>query len=62
MFISFAIAAPALLAAPFSKPFIFVILSTLLLLALGYSVVAGSIGGAVGRWWPNSRAERARAK
>jgi len=52
LFTSFAILNPSLLVAPFAKPFIFVILSVMLLLALGYGVVVGSIGGIVGRWLP----------
>jgi hypothetical protein len=44
------IGTPGLIVAPFSDPFIFVILSVLLLLALGYGVVVGTVGGAIGRW------------
>ena len=47
---SFAIQAPGLLLAPFSNPFIFVILSTLLLMALGCGILMGTIGAVVGRW------------
>jgi hypothetical protein len=46
----FAIRDPGLLLAPFSNPFIFVILSALLLIALGHAVVVGTLAGAVGRW------------
>jgi hypothetical protein len=45
-----AIQAPDLLLAPFSKPFIFVILSILVLMALGCGVLVGTIGGILGRW------------
>src|SRR5260221_1244333 len=38
-----AIRTPGLLLAPFSKPFIFVILATLLLIALGYGALVGAI-------------------
>ena len=49
-----AIQAPGLLLAPFSKPFIFVILSTLVLMALGCGVVMGTIGAVLGRWFRHS--------
>lgn len=49
-FTSFAIQAPRLLMAPFSSPFIFVILSVMLLLALGTGVVVGTVGGIIGKW------------
>ena len=52
-FSAFAIEIPSLLLAPFSKPFIFVILAILLLLAVGAGVVMGSIGGVMGRWLPS---------
>jgi hypothetical protein len=47
----FAIQIPGLLLAPFSNPFIFVILSTLLLIALGCGMLMGTIGGVFGRWF-----------
>ena len=46
----FAIQTPGLLLAPFSNPFIFVILSTLVLMALGCGILMGTIGALVGRW------------
>ena len=57
-FTAFAVIDPRLLAAPFEKPFIFVILAVYLLVASAYAALAGSIGGAVGRWWPRRRAEK----
>jgi hypothetical protein len=57
LFAAFAIRTPGLLLVPFSKPFIFVILSVLLLMALGYSVAVGTLGGIIGRWLPPARAE-----
>jgi hypothetical protein len=50
LFTSIAIMNPDLLAAPFTKPFILVILSVMMLLALGVGVVAGTLGSAVGKW------------
>jgi hypothetical protein len=50
LFTAIAIRTPGLLLTPFSKPFIFVILSVLLGLALGYSILAGAVGGVVGKW------------
>ena len=47
----FAIQTPGLLLAPFSNPFIFVILSILLLIALGCGILMGTIGGTFGRWF-----------
>jgi hypothetical protein len=41
---------PGLITAPFSDPFVLVILSTYVLLALGYGVLLGAVGGAIGRW------------
>jgi hypothetical protein len=52
LFSAMAIRAPGLLLAPLSKPFIFVIVSVLLSIALGYSVVVGSLGGLFARWLP----------
>ena len=49
-FTSFAIEDPSLLMAPFSKPFIFVILTLLLLLALSAGMVMGAAGAVIGRW------------
>ena len=45
-----AVRAPGLLVVPFSQPFIFVILSVLLLIALSHGVVMGTLGGIIGRW------------
>jgi hypothetical protein len=45
---------PALLLVPFAKPFIFVILITLFSLAIGFGVVLGALGSAVGRWLPST--------
>jgi hypothetical protein len=50
LFITAAVSSPGLILAPFSQPFIFVILATLLLLALGYGVLVGALGGVIGRW------------
>jgi hypothetical protein len=50
LFTAIAISTPGLLLAPFRDPFIPVILATLLLIALGYSVVVGAIGAIAGRW------------
>jgi hypothetical protein len=50
LFTAIAIGTPGLLLAPFSNPFIFIILATLLLIALGYGVLVGAIGAIVGRW------------
>ena len=50
-----AITTPSLLLAPFEKPFIFVIMSILLVMALGFGIVAGTVGAAVGRWLPLAR-------
>jgi hypothetical protein len=44
LFTAIAIGTPGLLLAPFSNPFIFVILATLLLIALGYAVLVGAMG------------------
>jgi hypothetical protein len=62
LFTTIAIRTPELLLAPFSKPFIFVILSVLLLLALSYSVVVGGLGGIIGRWVPPSAPREARVR
>jgi hypothetical protein len=50
LFTAIAITTPGLLLAPFSKPFIFVILGTLALIGLGYGALVGAIGAVVGRW------------
>jgi hypothetical protein len=50
LFTALAIRMPGLLFAPFAKPFIFVILATLLLIALGYGALAGTVGAIFGRW------------
>ena len=41
---------PGLLLGPFEKPFIFVIMLVLLAIALGFAIVVGTVGAAVG--WP----------
>src|SRR5262249_44674695 len=51
-FVYAAITMPRLLLAPFENPFIFVIMSILLVLALSFGIVTGTIGAAVGRWLP----------
>jgi len=50
LFTAAAIRDPALILAPFSKPFIFVILSILLLMALSYAALVGAVSGMIGRW------------
>lgn len=50
LFTAIAIRTPGLLLAPFSNPFIFVILATLALIAVGYGALVGAIGAVVGRW------------
>ena len=50
LFTAAAVRDPALILAPFSQPFIFVILSILLLMALSYAVLIGAVGGMIGRW------------
>ena len=50
LFTAIAIRTPDLLLAPFSNPFIFVILATLTLIALGYGALMGALGAVVGRW------------
>jgi hypothetical protein len=50
LFTAIGIRTPGLLLAPFSKPFIFVILATLLLIALSYGALVGAIGAITGRW------------
>jgi hypothetical protein len=44
------VAHPQLFTAPFSNPFIFVILVVLILMALSVGIVAGACGGMIGRW------------
>jgi len=51
-FVYAAITTPSLLLAPFEKPFIFVIVSILLVMALGFGIAAGTVGAMVGRWLP----------
>ena len=50
LFAAAAIRDPQLILAPFSQPFIFVILSVLLSLALSYAVLMGAVGGIAGKW------------
>jgi hypothetical protein len=54
-FLYAAITTPNLFRAPFEKPFIFAIVSMLLAWALGFGVVIGTVGSAVGRWLPSTR-------
>jgi hypothetical protein len=49
LYLALATITPGLLLAPFTKPFIWVILGTFLSIALGYGVLFGIVGGAVGR-------------
>jgi len=51
---------PELYAAPFSDPFIFVILSVIALIVLAVGSVAGAIGGMIGRWLGPSRSREVR--
>ena len=60
LFTSAAIATPGLMLVPFRQPFVFVILSTLLLIALGYGVAVGTLGSIIGRWVPPGAARKAR--
>jgi hypothetical protein len=48
-FIYAALKDPRLLLAPFEQPFIFVIIAVLLLMTLGFAIVAGAAGAVVGR-------------
>jgi hypothetical protein len=50
LYTAIALSTPGLLLAPLSKPFIFVILATLMIIALGYGALVGAIGAIVGRW------------
>ena len=54
-FIYAAITRPTLLLAPFENPFIFVIMTILLAIAVTFGIVAGMAGAAAGRWFPPSR-------
>lgn len=49
-FVYAAVTVPGLLLAPFEKPFIFLIAAILATIALGFGLVLGSVGAAVGRW------------
>lgn len=51
-FVYAAVTNPGLLLAPLEKPFIFVIMSILLAIALGFGVALGAAGAAVSRWLP----------
>ena len=58
-FIYAAVRDPSLLRAPFEKPFIAVIVLTLLALAVGFAVALGTLGATAGRWLaPTSRRVR----
>lgn len=50
-----AITRPTLLLAPFENPFIFIIMTILLAIAVAFGIVAGMAGAAAGRWLPPSR-------
>ncbi len=50
LFTTLAIGMPGLLLAPLSKPFVFVILATMLLIALGYGALMGAIGAFAAKW------------
>jgi hypothetical protein len=54
-FVYAAITRPSLLVAPFENPFVFVIVTILLTMALSFGVVAGTVGAAAGRWWSFNR-------
>jgi len=54
-FVYAAITRPSLLLAPFYNPFIFVILATLLFIALSFGVGAGLVGALVWRGWHRAR-------
>jgi len=47
--------------APFSDPFIFVILSLWILMAVSFGSCAGAIGGVIGRWLGPARSRKVRA-
>lgn len=49
-FVYAAIGTPSLLAAPFDKPFIFVIIATVFAIAEAFAIVAGALGAATARW------------
>ena len=51
-FVYAALKTPDLLFIPFEKPFILVIASILLTMALGFGVALGTVGAALGRWLP----------
>jgi hypothetical protein len=51
------VATPSLLTIPFVLPAYLLILAALLLTALGYAMVLGTIGGFVGRWISAPRQE-----
>jgi hypothetical protein len=53
-FIYVAMRDPSLLGAPFDKPFIAVILLTLLAIALGFGIALGTLGATAGRLVPTS--------
>jgi hypothetical protein len=50
-----AVTTPSLLLAPFEKPFIFVIMLTLLAMAVGFGTIVGTVGAAIGRLLPPAR-------
>jgi hypothetical protein len=51
-FVYAAVTTPSLLLAPFEKPFIFVIMSIVLMIALGFGIATGTVGAAAARWLP----------
>jgi hypothetical protein len=49
LYLALATFTPGLILAPFTRPFIWIILGTFLSIALGYGILFGIVGGAVGR-------------
>jgi hypothetical protein len=60
LFAAAAIRTPSLLMGPLENPAYLLIFAALLLTALGFAVVLGSISGAVGRWAPPAARREAR--
>jgi hypothetical protein len=58
-FVYAAITAPGLLMAPFETPFVLVIVSILLLMAVAFGIAWGTVGAAVGWWLPSALKARA---
>ena len=57
-FVYAAITAPRLLMAPFQTPFVLVIMSILLLMAVAFGIAWGTVGAAMGWWLPSARKAR----